>query len=110
MTKASATLYKAVASQSESLVPIGTVEFVDDGSGQGLRLSGSLSGLQAGQKHGFHVHETGLLFDHCMDAKEHYNPAGAAHGGPSDSERHVGDLGNVEADVSRDVRGVDQRN
>jgi Cu-Zn family superoxide dismutase len=99
VTKASATVFKAVSSESDSLVAIGSVEFVDDGSGQ-VRMSGKLAGLQPEGNHGFHVHELGALFDNCMAAGPHFNPQGKQHGGPSDSERHVGDLGNVVADVS----------
>ena len=35
----------------------------------------------------------------------HYNPFGQTHGGPSSAVRHVGDLGNIQADAGGVARG-----
>ncbi|MDH5198474.1 MAG: superoxide dismutase family protein [Gemmatimonadota bacterium] len=75
----------------------GTVRFeVVDGR---VRITAQLTGLPAGD-HGFHIHE----FGDCSaadgtSAGGHFNPAGAAHGGPAATPRHVGDLGNLSADT-----------
>nr|XP_040035599.1 copper chaperone for superoxide dismutase-like [Gasterosteus aculeatus aculeatus] len=59
-------------------------------------IDGTVDGLQPGP-HGLHVHTLGDLTQDCLSCGEHYNPFGRQHGGPGDSERHVGDLGNIVA-------------
>ncbi|XP_061664407.1 copper chaperone for superoxide dismutase-like [Syngnathoides biaculeatus] len=59
-------------------------------------IDGTVDGLEPGA-HGLHVHALGDLTEDCRSCGEHYNPFGRRHGGPQDSERHVGDLGNILA-------------
>jgi Cu-Zn family superoxide dismutase len=76
----------------------GIVTFIQEGTG--IRVVADLSGLTTG-KHGFHIHEfgDGTAAD-GMSLGGHFNPDNTMHGGPDDKNRHVGDLGNIEADRS----------
>jgi len=56
--------------------------------------TGSVMGLKDGN-HGFHIHQSGDISKGCASAGPHFNPYNRTHGAPSDSERHVGDLGNI---------------
>ncbi|KAJ1303132.1 hypothetical protein OPQ81_011332 [Rhizoctonia solani] len=80
---------------------VGWLEFEDIG-GQ-IHLYGQITGLSAG-KHGIHVHTLGDLSGGCASVGTHYNPTNRTHGGPQSSDRHVGDLGNIEAGANGDAR------
>ena len=87
------------------LIPVGksgvTGKVTIERSGQGAVITGVVRGLEPNSKHGFHVHEFGDLSDRQSGKSVggHFAPEGTPHGRPSDppEERHVGDLGNIEA-------------
>jgi Cu-Zn family superoxide dismutase len=62
-----------------------------------VRIDVNLKGLKPNSLHGFHVHEAGDLTDKCMSMCLHFNPFNQPHGGPDSKHRHIGDLGNLQA-------------
>jgi Cu-Zn family superoxide dismutase len=96
VTKAIAVLHPTKGSNVHGTVTFTKVE-------GGVRVHAHITGLTPG-KHGFHVHE----FGDCSspDAKSaggHFNPHKLEHAGPHATKRHVGDLGNIEADANGEV-------
>ncbi len=76
----------------------GTVTFVEEADG--VKVHAEITGLTPG-KHGFHIHEFGdCSAPDLASAGGHFNPTNSPHAGPDASERHEGDMGNIEADVS----------
>lgn len=67
-------------------------------TGAGIEVVAHVEGLTPG-KHGFHIHEYGdcSALD-LSSAGGHFNPGKMPHAGPGSVQRHVGDLGNLEAD------------
>lgn len=93
VTKAIAVLYPTQGSKV-----VGVVTFTK--AQGGVKVQGQITGLTPG-KHGFHVHEFGDPSDPAAkSAGGHFNPKGAPHGAPAAGKRHVGDLGNIEANES----------
>jgi Cu-Zn family superoxide dismutase len=86
------------------LVPVGNS--VVSGSvvfalvGGSLSVSGSVSGLTPGMKHGVHVHGFGDTRDvqRALASGSHFAFSGQVHGLVDNSSRHSGDLGNIVAD------------
>lgn len=73
----------------------GVVTFVKQANG--IKIVADIEGLAPGD-HGFHVHEFGdCRAADAASAGGHFNPDNKPHGGPTDSQRHVGDLGKVTA-------------
>lgn len=68
---------------------------------EGTKIEGKIEGLKPGL-HGFHVHEFGDVTGTTdgNSAGSHYNPTQSPHGDKVAEQRHVGDLGNLEADAS----------
>ena len=92
-TKATAVLH---ATSGSSVA--GTVTFT--ATGGEVKVVADITGLTPG-KHGFHIHE----FGDCSSADGksaggHFNPTNHQHGAPDATDRHAGDLGNIDADAS----------
>jgi len=95
--KAAAAVVRAVCVLTGSAGVSGQIILEQDATGGATRINGTIKGLKPG-KHGFHVHQFGDLSQGCTSAGPHFNPFNKTHGAPGDEVRHVGDLGNVEAD------------
>jgi len=78
----------------------GKISLEQSADGGPTKITGTVTGLPQAGKYGFHVHEFGDLSRGCDSAGAHYNPQKVEHGAPEDDaqHRHVGDLGNIEAD------------
>lgn len=76
----------------------GLVSFQQDNFSAPTKIVANVFNLKPNSLHGFHIHEFGDMTDGCTSAGGHFNPAGKTHGGPLDTERHAGDLGNLKTD------------
>ncbi len=88
----------AVISPASGSLCKGIVRFkLEDG---GVKLTADIQGLAPDSRHGFHIHEFGdCSAADATSAGSHYDPAGTKHHGrPSDTAKHGGDMGNLQAD------------
>eukprot|EP00966_Prymnesium_polylepis_P277682 6415428-Prymnesium_polylepis.1 len=99
LNKLDPTIYKAVCVLHPNESDVSGIVFFQEVQKHHVRVIGTISNLTPGV-HGFHIHEFGDLTNGCKSACSHLNPYGTKHGGPHDKERHVGDLGNIEANES----------
>jgi Cu-Zn family superoxide dismutase len=68
--------------------------------GQRVRVEGEVRGLQAGQVHGFHIHEKGdCSSGDGLSTGGHFNPQGHSHGAHGQGQHHAGDLPSLIADA-----------
>ncbi|KAI0270052.1 superoxide dismutase [Gloeopeniophorella convolvens] len=91
-------VYKAVAVLSGDSSVTGTVIFEQGSKDGSVTVRGDLKSLDPSASRGFHIHQLGDASNGCTSAGSHFNPYNQKHGAPTDSERHVGDLGNIQSD------------
>uniref|UniRef100_A0AC35TFK2 Superoxide dismutase [Cu-Zn] n=1 Tax=Rhabditophanes sp. KR3021 TaxID=114890 RepID=A0AC35TFK2_9BILA len=92
--KAFAHIYYAEKDITTPLRYVGLLNLVERNNN--VYITGNLSNFTPGD-HGFHVHEFGDISNGCMNTGMHFNPFNMTHGAPTNPNRHVGDLGNVQA-------------
>lgn len=65
-----------------------------------VHVTGTLYDLRRSSTgmNGIHIHELGDMSNGCESAGPHFNPTRSEHGAQTDTERHVGDLGNMVID------------
>lgn len=92
ISKASAVIVSASGSSVKGLITFTQVE-------GGVKVVADIEGLEPNTKHGFHIHQFGDLSSADGTAMGgHFNPAGMEHSSPTNQIRHVGDMGNIDAD------------
>jgi Cu-Zn family superoxide dismutase len=111
----------------------GTVTFEQASESADTQISWNVTGNDANAERGMHIHTFGDNTNGCTSAGPHckflpgwsssrvssphhqtnpslslpptVNPHNKTHGAPSDSERHVGDLGNFKTDAQGNAEG-----
>ncbi|CAF1590790.1 unnamed protein product [Adineta steineri] len=79
---------------------IGTINLYEEKEAWGVIMTGFVNRLRPLAVLGFHVHSEPIGNNHnCTAGGVHFNPYNVSHGMPSDSVRHVGDLGNIEVNA-----------
>jgi len=98
-------MVKAVAVLRGDSDVTGTITFVQDSQDSPTTISWEIKGNDANAKRGMHIHQFGDNTNGCTSAGPHFNPHAKNHGAPTDEERHVGDLGNIQTDANGTSQG-----
>lgn len=70
-----------------------------------LLVTADLKGLKPNTKLGFHIHQNGVCEGpDYKTAGDHYNPTHMKHGSPDVTQRHKGDMGNLQTDKNGNAR------
>jgi Cu-Zn family superoxide dismutase len=87
----------------------GFIEFMQNSWHIGVGYRGRVEGLAPNSKHALTIHQFGDISSSDGSALGlHFNPLRVSHACKDKKERHVGDLGNVQADESGVAAFVDQ--
>ena len=69
-------------------------------TGEGVRITGRISGLKPDGTYGFHIHENGdCSAPDASSAGGHFNPTGQPHGRAGAGPHHAGDMPNQHANA-----------
>jgi len=98
-------MVKAVAVLRGDSKITGTVTFEQSSESSATTITWDITGHDPTAERGMHIHQFGDNTNGCTSAGPHYNPFQKTHGAPSDSERHVGDLGNFKTDAQGNSKG-----
>lgn len=99
-------MVKAVAVLKGDSKVSGIVKFEQGSEQEPTTITWEITGNDANSQRGFHIHEFGDNTNGCTSAGPHFNPFGKTHGSPEDSNRHVGDLGNIPTDAEGLAKGT----
>lgn len=91
--KAAADLRPTQGNQANGMLTVVTAK-------DGVKISGTIKGLQPNSEHGFHIHEKGdCSAPDASSAGGHFNPGAQAHGNPDTAVHHLGDILSIRANA-----------
>ena len=89
----------AMLAPTDGNVASGIINFSKDGDI--MQIDIRVDNLEPNSTHGIHIHSIGdCRAPDASSAGGHFNPHGSSHGGVQSEPRHIGDLGNIQADAS----------